>query len=198
MADIAKASPRIVGLNLGTEDFALDCGMEATPESMQVAKQHVVFAARAARILPLGVVGSMADFGDVPAFREMVQRSRRFGFAGASCIHPAQVSILNELFAPSPEEVEAARRTVGALAAAEKEGRGATALDGRMIDAPVAESARRVLERHDAIAAVASGRATIAHCPTRALVPSGSTIIPLRQEAVPCTKEKADVNLVAA
>jgi citrate lyase subunit beta/citryl-CoA lyase len=152
MVDIAKASPRIVGLNLGSEDFALDCGMESTPEALQVAKQHVVFAARAARILPLGVVGSMSDFGDRTAFREMVRRSRRFGFSGASCIHPAQVPILNELFAPSAEEVEAARRVVDALAAAEKEGRGATALDGRMIDAPVAESARRVLERHEAIA----------------------------------------------
>ena len=153
MADIVRASPRIVGVNLGSEDFALDCGIEATPESLQVAKQHVVFAARAAHILPLGVVGSMADFGDVPAFREMVRRSRRFGFTGASCIHPAQVPILNDLFAPTGEEVDAARRIVDALAAAEKQGLGATAVDGRMVDAPVAENARRVLARHDAIVA---------------------------------------------
>jgi citrate lyase subunit beta / citryl-CoA lyase len=153
MAEIARASPRIVGLNLGSEDFALDCAMESTPDALQVAKQHVVFAARAARILPLGVVGSMADFGDEAAFREMVRRSRCFGFAGASCIHPAQVSILNELFAPSPAEVDAARRIVDALAAAEKEGRGAVALDGRMIDAPIAESARRTVERQAVIEA---------------------------------------------
>ena len=153
MADIAKASPRIVGLNLGSEDFALDCGMEPTPESLHVAKQQVVFAARAAQVLPIGVVGSMADFGDAPAFREMVARSRRFGFTGASCIHPAQVAILNELFAPSAQEIEAARRTVEALAAAEKQGLGAAALDGRMIDAPVAENARRILQRHDALVA---------------------------------------------
>lgn len=153
MGEIARASPRIVGLNLGTEDFAMDCEMAPTPESMQVAKQHVVFAARAAQILPLGLVGSLADFGDVPAFREMVRRSRSFGFAGASCIHPAQVPILNELFAPSPEEVEAAQRTIDALTAAEKQGLGATSIDGRMIDAPVAESARRILQRQAIIAA---------------------------------------------
>ena len=153
MADIAKASMRIVGLNLGTEDFALDCGIEPTPEAMLVAKQHVVFAARAAQVLPLGVIGSMADFGDAAAFREMVKRSRGFGFAGASCIHPAQVAVLNELFAPSPGEVEAARRTVDVLAAAEKSGLGATAVDRKMIDAPVAERARRVLQRHEAILA---------------------------------------------
>ena len=153
MGEIARASPRIVGLNLGTEDFALDCEMEPTPESMQVAKQHVVFAARAAQILPLGLVGSLADFGDIPAFREMVRRSRSVGFAGASCIHPAQVPILNELFAPSPKEVEAAQRTIDALAAAEKQGLGATSIDGRMIDAPLAESARRILHRQATIAA---------------------------------------------
>lgn len=151
IAEIAKASPRIVGLNLGTEDFALDCEMDPTPETMQVAKQHVVFAARAAQILPLGLVGSLADFGDLPAFEEMVRRSRRFGFSGASCIHPAQVSILNRLFAPSSEEVSHARRTVAALEAAEAQGLGAVSLDGRMIDAPVAESARRVLGKYEAI-----------------------------------------------
>ena len=153
IADIARASPRVVGLNLGTEDFALDCEMEPTPESLQVAKQHVVFAARAAQILPLGLIGSLADFGDLPAFEEMVRRSRRFGFAGASCIHPAQVSILNTLFAPSSEEVDRARRTVAALEAAERRGLGSVGLDGRMIDAPVAASARRVVARHEAIVA---------------------------------------------
>ncbi|HEX2541605.1 MAG TPA: CoA ester lyase [Caldimonas sp.] len=162
MGDIAKASPRLVGLNLGTEDFAMDCEMEASPESMQVAKQQVVFAARAAGILPLGVIGSMAGFRDEAAFSDMVRRSRRFGFSGASCIHPLQVPILNDLFSPSPEEVDAARRTIEALQAAEKEGLGATSLDGRMIDAPVAERARRVLQRHETIAArrkAASARA---------------------------------------
>lgn len=153
MADIARASPRIVAINLGSEDFALDCGMEPTAEALHVAKQHVVFAASAARILALGVVGSMAGFDDEAAFAEMVRRSRRLGFSGASCIHPAQVPILNELFAPSPAEVEAARRIVDALVAAEKEGRGATALDGRMIDAPIAESARRTIARQAAIEA---------------------------------------------
>jgi len=153
MAEIARASPRIVGLNLGSEDFALDCGMAPTPETLQAAKQQVVIAASAAGVLPLGVIGSMADFGDAAAFRAMVRRSRQFGFVGASCIHPAQVPILNELFAPSEEEVVAARRIVDALVAAEKEGRGAVALDGRMIDAPIADSARRTLRRQAAIEA---------------------------------------------
>jgi citrate lyase subunit beta/citryl-CoA lyase len=112
-----------------------------------------VFAARAARILPLGVIGSMADFRDEAAFREMVRRSRRFGFAGSSCIHPGQVPILNELFAPSAAEVVAAQRIVEALDTAEKDGLGAIALDGRMVDAPIAESARRTVELQAAIEA---------------------------------------------
>jgi citrate lyase subunit beta/citryl-CoA lyase len=151
MADIAKASARIVGLNLGTEDFALDCGMAPTADAMQLAKQHVVFAARAAGVLPLGLVGSMAGFGDTQGFADLVRRSRRLGFTGASCIHPGQVAVLNELFAPTAEEVDAARSTVQALEAAEKKGLGATSLDGRMIDAPIAEHARQVLARHEAI-----------------------------------------------
>ena len=116
------ASPRIVGLNLGTEDFALDCGMEPTPESMQVAKQHVVFAARAAQILPLGVVGSMADFGDVPAFQRDGEALATVRIHGC-VLHPSCAGGDSQrVLRPVVEEVEAARRTVAALAAAEKEG----------------------------------------------------------------------------
>lgn len=147
-ASIARASARIVGLNLGSEDFALDCGFEPSAETLLMPKQHLVMAARAAGVLPLGLVGSMTDFGDEAAFRANVRRSRDFGFTGASCIHPAQVPVLNQLFAPTADEIALATRTIAALEEGEREGRGAVALDGRMIDAPVAQRARRVLERH--------------------------------------------------
>ena len=153
VASISRASPRMVGLNLASEDFALDCGIEPTAETLLMPKQQLVFAARAAGILPLGLIGSTADFGDEAAFRANVSRSREFGFTGASCIHPAQVRILNELFAPTADEVARATRTIAALDAAEREGRGAVALDGRMIDAPVAARARRLLARHETITA---------------------------------------------
>ena len=63
-------------------------------------KQQLAIAARAAGVLPLGFIGTVADYKDLDAFRETVRRSRRLGFRGASVIHPAQIPILNEEFAP--------------------------------------------------------------------------------------------------
>lgn len=153
LVEIAQASPRIVGLNMGAEDLALDCGMEPDADTLQLPKQQLVLAAAAAGVLPLGLIGSTTDFADLDAFRRHAQRSRRFGFTGSSCIHPAQVPVLNDVFAPTAAEVDSAARLVAAAEAADRGGRGAVAVDGRMVDAPVAERARRVLARHAAIRA---------------------------------------------
>lgn len=142
---IAKADPRAVSIGLGSEDFALSCGIEPTTEALLMPKQHVVIAARAAGILPMGFAGSIADFGDLDAFRAMVRRSRALGFVGASCIHPAQVAILNEEFGPRPEEVAYARRVIAENDAAAARGEGAFQLDGKMIDAPIVMRARNLL-----------------------------------------------------
>jgi citrate lyase subunit beta / citryl-CoA lyase len=150
---IARAHPRIVGISLGTEDFTLSVGMLPEPEGLLYPKQHTVFAARAAGILPLGFVGSIADFRDQEAFRAIVRRSRRLGFAGASCIHPLQVTVLNEEFAPAAEEVEQARRMVATYEAALAAGTGAVQFEGKMIDVPVVERAKSVLARDAAIRA---------------------------------------------
>ncbi len=153
LVEIASGCSRNVALNMGAEDLALDCGMQASAETMLLPKQQIVFAAAAAGILPLGMMGSTTDFEDEAGFRANVQRARHFGFTGSSCIHPRQVSILNELFSPSPDEVAAARRLLAAFEAGQQQGRGAVALDGRMIDAPLAARARRTLERLAAIEA---------------------------------------------
>jgi citrate lyase subunit beta/citryl-CoA lyase len=153
IAEIAKASPRLVALNLGAEDFALSAGMPPTAEGLFMPKQMCVLAARAAGIMPMGFVGTVADFGDLDGFRETVRRSRRLGFVGASVIHPSQIPILNEEFRPSAAEVEHARRVVAAYDAALAEGVGAVTVDGAMIDVPVVERARLLLEREAAIAA---------------------------------------------
>ena len=138
LGEIAQASPRTVALNMGAEDLALDCGMDADAETLLLPKQQLVFAAAAAGILALGVIGSTTNFDDEVSFRANALRSRRFGFTGASCIHPRQVAILNECFSPTAEEVAQAARIVDALSQSEREGLGAVALDGRMIDAPIA------------------------------------------------------------
>lgn len=137
--------PRVVAVTLGTEDFSLATGIAVDADAQTFPSQQIVIAARAAGVLPLGLVGSLAGYGDPDAFRDMAVRSRRLGFVGASAIHPSQVPILNAAFSPSPDEVARARRIVEAFDAAVAAGTGAIQVDGAMIDAPVAERARAVL-----------------------------------------------------
>jgi citrate lyase subunit beta / citryl-CoA lyase len=147
MEQIARSSPRIVGMSLGSEDFAADVGMQSEPEALFYPKQHMLFGARAAGVLPMGFVGSIADFKDQEAFRAIVRRSKRLGFVCASAIHPLQVPVLNEEFSPSAAEVERAERMVAAYDAAFAAGLGAVQFEGAMIDVPVVNRARTVLQR---------------------------------------------------
>jgi citrate lyase subunit beta/citryl-CoA lyase len=153
IAEIARADRRLVGLNVGAEDFALSAGILPEAEALLLPKQLCVFAARAAGILPLGFIGTVAEFGDLDGFRATIRRSRRLGFVGASVIHPSQIGILNEEFRPSPDEVARARRVLAAYEEALAKGVGAVTLDGRMIDVPIVERARLLVEREAAIAA---------------------------------------------
>ena len=153
MEAIARAHPRIVAMSLGAEDFALSVGMRAEPEGLFYPKQHMLFAARAAGVMPLGFVGSIADFRDQEAFRAIVRRSARLGFVGASCIHPLQVPVLNECFSPDAAEVERAHRMVVAYDAALAAGQGAVQFEGAMIDVPVVDRARTLLARDAAVRA---------------------------------------------
>jgi citrate lyase subunit beta/citryl-CoA lyase len=159
MREIAASHPRIVALTLGSEDFALSAGMVPEAEGLFYPKQQVVFAARAAGVLPLGFIGTVADYKDLEAFRATARRSRRVGFTGASVIHPSQIAILNEEFRPSADEVQKARRVVAAFEGAASGNQGAIEVDGKMVDIPVVERARRTVERHEAI----EGRAKISN-----------------------------------
>jgi citrate lyase subunit beta / citryl-CoA lyase len=147
MREIAKATPRLDALSLGAEDFATALGMEPIGETLQAPKQTMIAAARAAGILPLGFMGTVADFDDLEAFRATIRRSRKFGFAGASCIHPSQVPILNEEFGCSDAELDRARRMVAAYDAAKAQGLGAVAFEGKMIDVPVVERAEALIRQ---------------------------------------------------
>jgi len=154
---IACAHERLVAVTVGAEDLALTVGMMPEAEGLMFPKQQAIFAARAAGILPLGFLGTVADFADLDAFRATIRRSRRLGFSGASVIHPSQVAILNEEFRPDPAEVERAQRMVAAYDEAGAAGLGAVVFEGRMIDVPVVRRAQDVLARHDAIEARGRG-----------------------------------------
>ncbi len=146
MKQIAAAHERVVAISLGSEDFSFATNSEPAPDVLLYPKQQMLLAAYAAGIIPLGVIGSIADFQDLPAYREAIGRSRRFGFQGASCIHPSVVPLLNEGFSPSHEEMAAAERIVAGFAAAKAAGRGAVTVDGKMVDIPVVRRAERVLK----------------------------------------------------
>jgi citrate lyase subunit beta/citryl-CoA lyase len=153
MPAIAQSSARLAAMNIGGEDFALETGMEPTEETLLMPKQQMIFAARAAGIMPLGFIASVAGFGDWEAFGRMVRRSRQFGFMGAGCIHPGQVPIVNREYSPSADEVAYARRIVEENARHEAAGRASWSLDGKMIDVPVVMRAQRLLARHAAVQA---------------------------------------------
>jgi citrate lyase subunit beta / citryl-CoA lyase len=151
IAEIARAHPRLCALNLGAEDFATSAGILPEAEALSMPKQMAVFAARAAGIMPLGFIGSIAEFHDLDGFRQTIRRSRRFGFIGASVIHPSQVAILNQEFRPGAGEIDHARRVLAAYDKALAEGVGAVTVDGRMIDVPVVERARHMVDREAVI-----------------------------------------------
>jgi citrate lyase subunit beta/citryl-CoA lyase len=151
--DIARAEPRTLALELGGEDFALSTGMVPDAETLAVPKQMILYAARAAGLMPLGILGSIADYADLDAYRITAERSRRFGFDGAACIHPSGVPILNDVFTPTDAQARHARRLVEAYAEAQRAGSGALSVDGKMIDVPVVERARKLLARLQAIRA---------------------------------------------
>jgi citrate lyase subunit beta/citryl-CoA lyase len=153
MPEIAKADRRIIALTLGGEDFALAMGMLPTAEALMMPKQQLAIAARSAGILPLGFIGTVADYQDLEAFRQTVRRSRRLGFRGASVIHPSQIPILNEEFGPSADEVASAKKIVAAYDEAVAGGRGSISVDGKMIDVPVVLRAQELLAIHSAIQA---------------------------------------------
>jgi citrate lyase subunit beta / citryl-CoA lyase len=113
----------------------------------------MIIAANAAGIIPLGFIDSVAGFGDWEKFRKMVRRSRDFGFMGAGCIHPGQVTIVNEEYTPTAEEVEHARKVIQLDKEAAASGRGSFSLDGKMIDIPIIVRAQKLIRRYESIKA---------------------------------------------
>jgi len=151
--EIPRASPRVVAMNIGGEDFALDLNAQPDDDVLLHPKQRMIIAARAAGVMPLGFIGTVADFSDWEKFRLMVRRARRFGFDGAGCIHPGQVKIVNEEYTPSAEEVAYAQKVIQMDKEAQAAGRGSFQIDGKMIDIPVVVRAERLIRRYEAIKA---------------------------------------------
>jgi citrate lyase subunit beta/citryl-CoA lyase len=145
--EIAAAHPRLVSVGLGSEDFAMEIGGDAATDILHYPKQRVAIAAIANGLMPMGIIGSVADFRDLEGYRASARLARRMGFQGASCIHPNHVAILNEEFGVKPDELTWARRVIEVYDKAKAEGRASIQLDGKMIDIPIVVKAERILAR---------------------------------------------------
>lgn len=146
VAEIARASTRLAGLAFGAEDYTADMQMERTPagDELMYARHTIAVAARASGLPALDTVFPFLH--DLEALLNEARVARRAGFAGKLLIHPEQIEPVTAVFTPSQEELVAARRRLEAYEQAGRDGRGATELDGVMVDAPVARRARDLLE----------------------------------------------------
>ena len=130
-------------LAFGSIDLQLDAGITGEGEELLYARSRTVLASRVAGILP-PLDGVTVALDDPEQLETDVDRARRLGFGGKMCIHPKQVEAVNRGFRPSQDEVAWAERV---LRAAETTSSGAIKVDGELIDRPVIERAKAVLER---------------------------------------------------
>lgn len=154
LKEIAQASDRIDTLTLGNEDFLRETGMVETPDTyyaLLVPRMQLMLTARAYGKAPLGLIGSLADYGDAEAFEKSARLAYKHGYVGASCIHPGNVEILNKAFSPGACELEQARQLLAAFETALAAGRASTKFAGKMIDYVHYAKAKQILARHTAI-----------------------------------------------
>lgn len=146
---IAKASTRMIGIALAGFDYVMDMQTERSDGTeLFYARCAVLHAARVAKIDAFDVVYS--DVNDEEGFLKEVELIKKLGFNGKSLINPRQIELLHNAYAPTEEDVDYARRVIAAAEKAEREGLGVIALNGKMIDAPIVDHAKRVLQKAQA------------------------------------------------
>ena len=143
---VAGADSHLRALAFGGEDFISDVGGRRTAEGLEVlyARSQVVLAAKAAGLSAIDQV--VVDIRDDDQFRRDAIVGRNLGYDGKMCLRPRQVDLANEVFSPTPEEIDRSRRVIAACELAAAEGRGVIDFEGRMIDPPLLSRARAVLE----------------------------------------------------
>lgn len=143
---IASASPRMVAIALSAEDYVTNLKTTRSREGVELAEARgrIVIAAKAAGIMAIDTV--FADTADEEGFTREVALVKQMGFDGKSVINPNQIPIVHAAYTPHSDEILKARRVIQAAEEALARGSGVTSLDGKMIDKPIVERARRVLE----------------------------------------------------
>lgn len=158
---IAQSSRRLEALHFGVADYAASCRARTTVigglnpdypgDQWHASMQRMLVACRAYGLRAID--GPFGDFNDPDGYRAAAARAACMGYEGKWAIHPSQIALANEVMSPPAAEVTRARRVLEALAEAERAGRGAAQLDGRMIDAASARMAENLVRQADAIAA---------------------------------------------
>jgi citrate lyase subunit beta/citryl-CoA lyase len=146
-AAIAMASANVVALTIGLEDYTADMGVAKTAEGREslYARTRLVNAAKAAGIQAID--SAFGDVGDLDGLRRWAENSCGLGFEGMGCVHPSQIPVIHEGFAPSAVEIEKALKIVAAFEDAQQRGLGVVSLGSKMIDAPVVERAQKLVAR---------------------------------------------------
>ncbi|HAF28448.1 MAG TPA: citrate lyase ACP [Bacteroidales bacterium] len=143
--EIATASENVVAMAIGLEDYTADLGARRTNEAVEsfYARTRMVNACKAAHIQAIDSVFS--DVGDMDALRENVKVSKGLGFEGMGCIHPRQIKVIHESFAPEADEIDKAKKIVNAFIDATEKGLGVVSLGTKMIDPPVVKRAEKTI-----------------------------------------------------
>lgn len=142
---VLKASKKLEAVAFGAEDFTLDIGAKRTTEGWELfyTRAKLLVDAKAAGALAIDTVFS--DLNDEEGLYADAKRANELGFDGKYLIHPRQIEVVNRVFTPTPEEIEFAKKVDAAFKEAQEKGEGAIAVDGKMVDPPVVEKARRLL-----------------------------------------------------
>ena len=145
--EIASAASNVVALAIGLEDYTADLGAKRTQEATEsfFARSMLVNTCRAAGIQAIDSVFS--DVFDMEALKQNVLKSKALGFDGMGCIHPRQISVIQECFAPDKDEIEKAMKIINAFMIASEQGLGVVSLGSKMIDPPVVKRAEKSLQR---------------------------------------------------
>ena len=144
---IAVAGKNVAALTIGLEDYTADVGVAKTPEGREslYARTRLVNAAKAAGMQAIDSV--YGDVADTAGLRHWGEQSRALGFEGMGCIHPTQIPIIHEAFAPSQQEIDKALKIVAAFEEAQQRGQGVVSLGSKMIDPPVVHRAQKLVDR---------------------------------------------------
>jgi len=140
------SAPNVVALAIGLEDYTADLGVRRTQDANEsfYARTRIVNASKAAGIQAIDSVFS--DVGDEEGLRKTIKISKSLGFEGMGCIHPRQIKVIHESFAPEPEEIEKAQKIVNAFILAGEKGLGVVSLGSKMIDPPVVKRAQKIID----------------------------------------------------